>query len=167
MRELCRLLAALLAIVLLAYPAALGGTPPPRLFTVVTVVAVLAGLVLQFDGAVTLAAAALGVNYLASLQLRHVDLDPAAALVAVALVLFVELCDLGISVPPTTPLEGSFVLAAAAALAAAVVLTLVAAAVVTAGASAGLALNPPVRLLAMAAAVVAVGAPVILLRRGS
>lgn len=165
MRELCRVLAGLLAVLLLAYPAALGGSAPPTLFTTVTVTAVVSGLVLWNDGAVTLAAAALGINYLGSLHLRDVELDVGAPLVAVALVLFVELCDLAISVPPGAPVEATFVRSRAVALAAAIVLTLAAAAVVLAGALPQVALSGPARLAAMAAAAVAVVTPVALLRR--
>jgi hypothetical protein len=166
MRELCRVLAGLLAVLLLAYPAALGGSAPPRLFVVGTVVAVISGLVLWNDGAVTVAAAALGLNYLGALHLRGVELDVGAPLVAVVLVLFVELCDVAISVPSGTPVEASFVRARAAALAAAVVLSLAAALVVLAGALPRFALSGPARLAAMAAAATAVMAPVALLRRG-
>jgi hypothetical protein len=164
-RELCRVLAGLLAVLLFAYPAALGGIGPPRLFVALTIVAVLSGLALWNDGAVTAAAGALGLNYLGSLHLRDVEIDVGAPLVAVALVLFVELCDLAISVPPGTPLEARFVRARAAALAAAVVLTLAASAVVVAGAVPSLGLGGAVRLVAMALAAAAVVAPVALLRR--
>jgi hypothetical protein len=165
MRELSRVLAGLLAVVLLAYPAALGGSAPPRLFTTCTVIAVVSGLALWNDGAVTVAAAALGLNYLGSLHMRAVELDVGAPLVAVALVLFVELCDLAIAVPPRTPVEPSFVRARASAFAAVVVLSLAAAVVVVLGAAPRLALTGSVRLAAMAAAAAAVAVPVALLRR--
>lgn len=166
MRELCRVLAGLLAVLLLAYAAALGGAAVPRLYTVAILAVVVSGLALWNDGAVTVAAAALGVNYLISLHLSDVEFDVGAPLVAVALVLFVELCDVAISVPPGTPVEGSFIRTRAAALAAAVVTALAAAAVVIAGAAPRIALTGPARLAAMAAAAAAVVAPVALLRRG-
>jgi hypothetical protein len=163
-REVCRVLAGLLAVLVIAYPATLGGPAPPPLFAVATAAAVISGLVLWNDGAVTAAAAALAVNYLAALQHRQVGLDGGAPLIAAALVLFVELTDVAISVRPGTPVERSLVQGTAHSLAAALALTVVATAVVVVGAAPGVQLAGPVRLAATAAAVAAVGVPVWLLR---
>jgi hypothetical protein len=164
-RELARVLAALLALVLLGRPYLLAGEPAPRLFPIVIGVLVVSGLVLWNDGAVTAAAGALAVHYVGMLYLRDVEYDVAAPLVAVGIVLFVELADLAISVPPGTPIEPGFVRARAHVYAGRVAVA-VATAVALLLAGPGVRLPAgPVRVLALAGAVAAVAVPLAVLAR--
>jgi hypothetical protein len=164
-RELSRVLAGLLALLLLGHPYLVGGgQPAPRLFPVVIGILVVSGLVLWNDGAVTAAAGALAVHYLGTLYLRDVEYDVAAPLVAVGIVLFVELADLAISVPPGTPIEPGFVRARANVYAGRIALAVGTSVLLLAGAAVPLPAGP-VRVLALAGAVAAVAVPVALLAR--
>jgi hypothetical protein len=157
-------LAALLALLLLGRPYLFAGDPAPTLFPIVVGVLVVSGLVLWNDGAVTAAAGALAVHYLGMLYLRDVEYDVAAPLVAVGILLFVELADLAISVPPGTPIERGFVRARANVYAGRVALAVATSVLLLAGA----AVRPPAgpaRVAALAGAVVAVAVPVALLAR--
>lgn len=118
------MLAALPAAVVIGYSFALAGASPGLVAdTVVTVVLVCAALGLWSEGMVTVAVVALAGQYALALRLADVALDPFVPLVAAVLVLFVEITDLALSVPPRTAVDRSFVrrrlLAAAASVTAA------------------------------------------------
>lgn len=159
MREVLRILAALLAAALLAYPFSLVESELR-----VVLVALLAGgavvnaLVLWSDGAVTLAASALGGLYLLSLYVGDVGLDPFAPVVAGLLLAFVETCDAALAVPPLRPVDGALLRRALATVSWSVLAGLAAGGLVLFSAT----LPALPRVLAMLGAALAIGVPVLL-----
>lgn len=165
MREVCRVLAALLAALVFAYSFTLAGASNVLtslcLFTVPVVVA---GLTLVSERLLTLATAALAGQYLGGLHFGEVEVDIAVPLVAAVIVLFAEVGDLALSVPPGTALDRSFVRARLTALAGTVTVAAAAAAGVLALSSIGLGGSTAGRSIGLAGAAVAVAAPLVWLR---
>jgi hypothetical protein len=160
-REVLRLPALLVAALLCAYPLSISDDQRVAMLTALSALAGLSALVLWSDGAVTMAAGAFAGTYACSLYVGDVGLDPLAPLYAAALVVFVEICDTGLAVPPLRPVDHSVVVALARTCAVVSSIAVVGAAVVL-GASLALdASNTWLRILAMAGAAGAVLIPVI------
>lgn len=167
MRELARVVALGLAALLLAYPFTV--TEANASMTAITVPAallVLNALVLWSDGAVTLAAVALGAQYAAALFITDGDFDLLSPAVAILLLAFVEVCDIAIATPARSALDLPFLRRTAWALGGSAVLALAAAAFVVAAAATPLPDNQLVRSLGVGAAGLAVAAPLLLFREG-
>lgn len=165
MREVGRVLGALVAAAVFAYSFALAGASTALVsLCLLTVPAVLAGLTLLGEGLLTVAALALVAQYGGALYFADVEGDLLAPLVAAAVLLFVEAGDLAISVPPGTALDRSIVRGRLLAAATSVTLAVVVSAATLALASLGLAGSTAVRAAGLGGAAVAVAAPLVLLR---
>jgi len=164
-REVGRVLAALLAAAVFAYSFALAG-PSTALVSLclLTVPAVLAGLTLFGEGLLTLAALGLVAQYAGALYFADVEGDLLAPLVAAAVLLFVEAGDLGLSVPPGTALDRSVVRGRLLAAATSVTLAVAVSAATLALAALGLAGSTAVRAAGLVGAAVAVAASLALFR---
>ena len=166
MRELGRVAAALAAaaVLLRAFLAGPGDVRVTMLL-LAAAVAVVSGLVLWGEGAVTSGAAALAAAYAGSLWIGGVAADPLAPVVAGLLVLYVEAADFAMAIPPGIPVDRvtgrntlrrtGFRVALAVAVAAAVLLA----------AAAPAAPSGWLRVLGLAGAAAALAGPILLLRR--
>lgn len=165
MREVGRVLAALVAAAVFGYSFALAG-PSTALVSMclLTVPAVVAGLTLFGERLLALAAVALVAQYAAALYFADVEADLLAPLVAASVLLFVEAGDLAISVPPGTALDRSMVRGRLLAAATSVTLAVVVSTATLALAALGLAGSTALRAAGLAGAAVAIAAPLLLLR---
>lgn len=168
MREVGRILAALLAGTVFAYSFALAGASTALVsLCLLTVPAVVAGLTLFSERLLTLAAVALVAQYAGALYIAGVDGDGLAPLVAAAVLLFVEAGDLAISVPPGTALDRSVVRGRLLAAAASVTLAVAVSAGTLALVALDLAGSTAMRAAGLAGAAAAVAAPLLLLHARS
>lgn len=156
MREVLRLMGLPLAVLLCGYPLTVSADQRVGMLVVVAVGAAINALVLWSDGAVTFAAAAFAGAYAASLYIGNTGLDPLAPLFAVALLVFIEICDTALAVPALRPIDRGVLVALTRSCARVAVVALVASGAVLAtsvllGRSGG-----GMRLVAMAGAALAV-----------
>jgi len=164
-REVGRIIAALLAAMVFGYSFALAGASTALVsLCLLTVPLVVAGLTLFSERLLTVAAVALVAQYAGALYVADVGGDLLAPLVAAAVLLFVEAGDLAISVPPRTALDRSVVRGRLLAAAASVTLAVAVSAATLALAALGLAGSTAVRAAGLAGAAVAVAASLVLLR---
>ena len=160
MREVLRLLALPLAVLLCLYPLSLSNDQRVTMLVVIAAGAAVNALFLWSDGAVTFAAATFAGAYACALYVGDVGLDPLAPLFAAALVVFIEICDTALAVPAFRPVDRGVLLALARSCARVTVVAVVAAGGVL-GASLALGRSGGgVRVLAMAGAALAVWAAV-------
>jgi hypothetical protein len=160
MREVLRLLALPLAVLLCGYPLTVSDDQRVAMLVVVAAGAAINALVLWSDGAVTFAAAAFAGAYACSLYVGDVGLDPVAPLFAVALVVFIEICDTALAVPALRPVDRGVLLALARSCARVTVVAMVASAAVLAGSAFLGRSGGGIRVLAMAGGGLAVWAAV-------
>lgn len=166
MRDVARLVTLLLGGLLAAYPWTV--TAPDQRLVVLTGLAaagVVVAATLLLDAAVTVAALLLAGQYLGSLALHGSALDPLAGGYAALLLVWVEVADLGVSIPAHTPVDRRFLrtrLVAAGILALA---GFAAAELVLGAASLPAERGAAIRSLALGGGAVAVAAPLLLLRR--
>lgn len=161
MRELLRLVATPLALLLVGYPLTLSTDGRVQALCLVALGACVNALVLWSDGAVTLAAAALAGAYVAGLVIGDVGLDPLVPLYAAGLLVLVDLCDAGLGVPPERPVDRHLLRAVSRSAARCVLVAVAAGSLVLAGAALGAGNNLVLRTAAMAGVAVAVAVPVL------
>lgn len=165
MKEICRVVAVVLAAAVFADSFALAGTSRALVsLCLFTVPAVLAGLTLVSERLITLAALALVGQYVAGLYAGHHRADVFVPLVAAAVLLFVEVADLAISVPSGTRLDRSVVRGRLLAAAASVTLAVAVSAATLALSQVVSTSSTVIRVLGLAGAALAVVAPMMLLR---
>jgi len=99
MRDLARVGAFAVAVLVVLRDVAIGGAAAMRTPTIVCAFAVLLALTLWRDGLVTGSGVVLGAHYVAALAVGDVTADFAAPLTAALLVAYLDLADLGMSLP--------------------------------------------------------------------
>lgn len=100
MREIARIAAGVVALLLVLRNAAIAGDSPAMLSaTVLLGLLVAAALTLWRDGFVTASGAGLALHYVAALVYGDVSIDLAAPVVGALVVLYLDLADLATSVP--------------------------------------------------------------------